>query len=54
MGLFGMAYLPVVPDDKWVQFEGILYTREGNVKYLWENSIHRPLYNLERKRDEAL
>lgn len=51
---FGMAYLPVVPNDEWVQFEGISYTREGIVEYLRQNSIQRPLYNLERKKNEVL
>ena len=50
---FGMSYLPVVPNDEWVQFDGVSYTREGIVEYLHENSIQRPLYNLERKRNEV-
>jgi hypothetical protein len=50
---FGMAYLPVVPNEEWVPFDGLSYTREGIVEYLRENSIQRPLYNLERKRNEV-
>ncbi len=50
---FGMAYLPVVPNDEWEEFEGMSYTRAAIVEYLRTNSIQRPLYNLERKRDKV-
>ena len=50
---FGMTYLPVVPNDEWEEFEGMSYTRAAIVEYLRTNSIHRPLYNLERKRNQV-
>ncbi len=50
---FGMAYLPVVPNDEWEEFEGMSYTRAAIVEYLRTNSIQRPLYNLERKRNQV-
>ena len=49
----GMSYLPVVPNEDWEQFEGISYTRLAIVDYLRNNGIMRPLYNLQRKRDEV-
>lgn len=50
----GMAYLPSVPNDDWEEFEGMSYTRAAIVEYLRENDIQRPLYNLERKRNEMM
>jgi hypothetical protein len=50
----GMAYLPVVPNDDWEEIEGMSYTRAAIVDFLRENEIRRPLYNLERKRNEMM
>lgn len=50
----GMAYLPVVPNEDWQEIDGMSYTRAAIVDHLRENSIQRPLYNLERKRNEML
>jgi hypothetical protein len=54
VALLGMAYLPVVPNDDWEEIEGMSYTRAAIVDFLRENEILRPLYNLERKRNEMM
>ncbi len=42
-----------ISNDEWEEFEGMSYTRAAIVEYLRTNSIQRPLYNLERKRDKV-
>lgn len=49
----GMSYLPTVADnDEFVREPGISRTREALVEYLSAESITRPLYNIERQRQE--
>ncbi|KAL7540368.1 hypothetical protein ACHAWF_006659 [Thalassiosira exigua] len=52
--LLGMCYLPVVPDDMFEAYPGVSHTRDGIVDFIREQSIGRPLHNLERRRQALL
>ena len=48
----GMTYMPQLPDDSFDSYQGVSYTRKGIVEALRSESIKRPLYNIERKKEE--
>ena len=48
----GMTYMPQLPDDTFDAYQGVSYTRAGIVEGLRDESIKRPLYNIERKKEE--
>jgi hypothetical protein len=48
----GMSYLPVVPDETFVCYSGISFTRQAIVQGLMELQIYRPLHNIECKKRE--
>ena len=45
----GMSYLPVVPDNEFEAYPGILRTREAIVDHICEHDIHRSLHNIARQ-----
>ena len=47
-----MVYTPCMLEEDYEQMEGVSYTREALVEYLFENGYKRPLYNLRRNREE--
>lgn len=48
----GMSYLPVVPDNEFVCYDGVSFTRQAIVDNLRKKQIYRPLHNIERKKRE--
>jgi hypothetical protein len=50
----GMSFLPVILDDDFESFPGILQTREATVEHINEHDIHRPLHNIALQRREQL
>jgi len=50
---FGMAYLPVVPNEDFEVYDGTSFTREAIVDYIKEYDIGRPLHNIKRREAEA-
>jgi len=48
----GMSYLPVVPNEEFVPYSGISYTREAIVEHIREYDIRRPKHNIERQKQE--
>ena len=48
----GMSYLPTIPDESFLAYQGISQTRVAHVDHLRSQDIGRPLHNIVRKRRE--
>ena len=48
----GMTYMPQLPDETFDLYQGVSHTRDGMVNALRDESIKRPLHNIQRKKEE--